>query len=169
MRCETAPWMLPAIARASTVFAVPGTSSKRTWPPQASAASTMRISSRLPWTTVSVFASSRPAISPARARAASAGSVCGALTPGSYGSRRGLWYLFAAVRVGVRWAALVAVAATGVFVALQGAALSATAAPRWIVFAARLGGADPSQLYRIQTDGKGLQKITEGADPATQP
>jgi Tol biopolymer transport system component len=61
------------------------------------------------------------------------------------------------------------VAATGVFVALQGAALSATAAPRWIVFAARLGAADPSQLYRIQTDGKGLQKITEGADPATQP
>ena len=32
MRCGIAPSMLAAIARASTVFAVPGTSSSRTWP-----------------------------------------------------------------------------------------------------------------------------------------
>ena len=46
-------------ARARIVFAVPGTSSKRTCPPHASAVRTRRISSRLPCTTVSMFASSR--------------------------------------------------------------------------------------------------------------
>lgn len=80
-----------------------------------------------------------------------------------------MWYLFAAVRVGVGWIAVVAVLATGVFAALQATALSATAAPRWIVFAARLGATDQPQLYRIQTDGKGLQKITTGTTAATQP
>ena len=33
MREVVAPSIVPAIARASTVFAVPGTSSSRTWPP----------------------------------------------------------------------------------------------------------------------------------------
>ena len=46
---------------------------------------------------------------------------------------------------------------------------AATAAPRWLVFAARLGATDQPQLYRIQTDGKGLQKITTGTTAATQP
>ena len=50
-----------ATARARIVFAVPGTSSKRTCPPHASAVRTRRISSRLPCTTVSMFASSRSA------------------------------------------------------------------------------------------------------------
>ena len=56
MRVPIAPSIDCETARASTVFAVPGTSSKRTWPLQASAVSTSRISSRLPWTTVSMFA-----------------------------------------------------------------------------------------------------------------
>ena len=42
------PSMLPPIARASTVFAVPGTSSSSTWPPHISAARTSLTSSRLP-------------------------------------------------------------------------------------------------------------------------
>ena len=40
---RAAPSTLPAIARASTVFAVPGTSSRRTWPPQMSAVGTSLI------------------------------------------------------------------------------------------------------------------------------
>ena len=55
-----------AIARASTVLAVPGTSSKSTWPPLIRAERTSRISSRLPCTTVSMFASSRLTISAPR-------------------------------------------------------------------------------------------------------
>ena len=55
MRENDAPSTLPAIARASTVFAVPGTSSSSTWPPQTSAARTSLISSDLPRTTVSTF------------------------------------------------------------------------------------------------------------------
>ncbi len=42
------PSMLPPIARASTVFAVPGTSSSSTWPPHIRAARTSLTSSRLP-------------------------------------------------------------------------------------------------------------------------
>ena len=63
IRENAAPSTLPAIARASTVFAVPGTSSSSTWPPQTSAVRTSRISSVLPRTTVSTLASSRVAIS----------------------------------------------------------------------------------------------------------
>src|SRR3954449_11587218 len=48
-----------AIARARTVFAVPGTSSNRTCPPHRSAASTSLISSRLPWTTLSMLSRKR--------------------------------------------------------------------------------------------------------------
>ena len=47
MRVVVAPSMVRAIARASTVFAVPGTSSSSTCPPHVSAASTSLISSRL--------------------------------------------------------------------------------------------------------------------------
>ena len=48
MRDIVAPSIVPAIARASTVFAVPGTSSRSTWPPHVSAVRTSLISSRLP-------------------------------------------------------------------------------------------------------------------------
>src|SRR5215218_9473098 len=66
--------MVRAIARASTVLAVPGTSSRRTWPPHVSAAMTSRISSGLPCTTVSTLSRKRPAISNARSNSASAAS-----------------------------------------------------------------------------------------------
>ena len=72
-----------AIARASTVFAVPGTSSKSTWPPHASALRTSRISSVLPWTTVSMFSRSRAAIAAARATRPSASTSAEALTTGA--------------------------------------------------------------------------------------
>ncbi len=48
MRVEWAPWIDPAIARASTVFAVPGTSSSSACPPHMSAATTSLICSRFP-------------------------------------------------------------------------------------------------------------------------
>ena len=48
MRECVTPSIEPPIARASTVFAVPGTSSSRTWPPHISAATTSLTSSRLP-------------------------------------------------------------------------------------------------------------------------
>ena len=62
----TTPSIEPASARASTVLAVPGTSSKSTWPRQASAASTSRTCSVLPSTTCSTFASRRSATACAR-------------------------------------------------------------------------------------------------------
>ena len=67
IREETAPSIDCAIARASTVFAVPGTSSRSTWPPQTSAATTSVICSRFPCTTVSMLSSNRHATSCASA------------------------------------------------------------------------------------------------------
>jgi hypothetical protein len=61
MRDTDASSMLPARARASTVLAVPGTSSRSTWPPQAKAAITRRTACCLPTTTVSTFARIRSA------------------------------------------------------------------------------------------------------------
>src|SRR6476659_1976069 len=83
MRCGIAPSMLAAIARASTVFAVPGTSSSRTWPSQTRAASTSLISSRLPWTTVSMLSSRRSEMAPARSkRSGSGGESTAAMVAG---------------------------------------------------------------------------------------
>ncbi len=48
MREVVAPSTVPAMARARTVFAVPGTSSRRTCPPHMSAVRTSLISARLP-------------------------------------------------------------------------------------------------------------------------
>ncbi len=62
-RDATAPSMLPAIERARTVLAVPGTSSRSTWPREASAATTSATVSLLPSTTVSTFCRKRPATS----------------------------------------------------------------------------------------------------------
>src|SRR5579864_3300973 len=63
MRLEREPSTEPAIARASTVFAVPGTSSRSAWPPHMSAARTSLICSRLPCTTVSMLSRKRSAMS----------------------------------------------------------------------------------------------------------
>ena len=59
IRATVAPSIEPANERASTVFAVPGTSSSSTCPLQANAARISSICSRLPWTTVPTFATRR--------------------------------------------------------------------------------------------------------------
>src|SRR3954470_1523931 len=68
MREVEAPSTDCAIARASTVLAVPGTSSKSTWPSQAIAARTRLILLRLPWMTVSMLSSRRSATADAWAK-----------------------------------------------------------------------------------------------------
>jgi len=40
---------------------------------------------------------------------------------------------------------------------------------QWIVFPAGAEGLMPNQLFRIQTDGNGLQQLTKGTTSATQP
>jgi hypothetical protein len=75
MREQTAPSIVPAIARARIVFAVPGTSSKRTWPSQASAVRTKRSCSGFPRTTVSRFARRRCATATASSNPSGDASV----------------------------------------------------------------------------------------------
>ena len=41
--------------------------------------------------------------------------------------------------------------------------------PRWIVFSGEPGGTALPQLFRVQTTGEGLEQITTGVKPATQP
>jgi Tol biopolymer transport system component len=50
---------------------------------------------------------------------------------------------------------------------LVAAHAAAAAAPLWIVFTASPDGTAPTQLFRVQTTGAGLQQITKGAGPAT--
>src|SRR6266536_651598 len=45
----------------------------------------------------------------------------------------------------------------------------APVAARWIVFSALPDGVPPAQLFRIQTTGEGLEQITKGKNPATDP
>jgi len=42
-------------------------------------------------------------------------------------------------------------------------------APLWIVFSAQPNGLGAPQLFRVQTTGAGLEQITTGAQPATDP
>jgi Tol biopolymer transport system component len=49
------------------------------------------------------------------------------------------------------------------------AVAGAADAPRWIVFSGEPGGTALPQLFRVQTTGAGLEQITTGAKPATQP
>jgi TolB protein len=49
------------------------------------------------------------------------------------------------------------------------AATGASTASRWIVFSAHPDGSGAAQLFRIQTDGKGIQQLTKGRLPATAP
>jgi len=61
----------------------------------------------------------------------------------------------------------VAIAALGL-AAAQAVAI-AEDAPRWIVFSAEPDGTGLPQLFRVQTTGEGLQQITTGVKPATDP
>jgi Tol biopolymer transport system component len=70
-------------------------------------------------------------------------------------------------RTAVRTSILIALLALSG--ALVHVARSAAADAHWIVFAASTGGGVPEQLYRVQTTGAGLQQITTGSKPATDP
>jgi Tol biopolymer transport system component len=54
-------------------------------------------------------------------------------------------------------------------VAAAQAAAGVSAPTRWIVFSALPGGLAPAQLFRIQTTGTGIEQITKGKSPATDP
>ena len=62
-----------------------------------------------------------------------------------------------------------AIAAAGLAFAVVQATAGTSAAPRWIVFSASKDGSAPAQLYRVQTTGSGLEPITTGKLPATNP
>jgi Tol biopolymer transport system component len=60
--------------------------------------------------------------------------------------------------------------AAAVAVVAGQAASSAPSPARWIVFSAHpRGDTGPIQLMRVQTNGAGLQQITRGSKPATEP
>jgi Tol biopolymer transport system component len=62
------------------------------------------------------------------------------------------------------------VAALVVLVVVTAQSATGAAGPtRWIVFSALPKGVNPAQLFRIQTDGTGLQQITNGKTIATEP
>jgi len=63
------------------------------------------------------------------------------------------------------------VAACVLILAVVGATQSASSATNgeWIVFSGAPNGLLPNQLFRMKTDGTGLQQITTGAQNATEP
>ena len=65
--------------------------------------------------------------------------------------------------------AILGVAIVVLALAAAQAVSSAADAPRWIVFSGEPGGTALPQLFRMQTSGEGLEQITTGAKPATQP
>lgn len=60
-------------------------------------------------------------------------------------------------------------AATIVLAATVSSTSAGAAAAKWIVFSASPRGSAPAQLYRVKTDGSGVDQITKGASPATDP
>jgi TolB protein len=77
-----------------------------------------------------------------------------------------LWYLFG---MAVRSTRIVLALATAVLALASAHAAAPATAQRWIVFSAEPGGSGLPQLFRIDTTGAGIQQITTGAKPATQP
>jgi Tol biopolymer transport system component len=68
-----------------------------------------------------------------------------------------------------RWSILVAATVAVTLVLTVAVGASGAASPGWIVFSAHPDGAGSQQLYRVGTDGTGLQQITTGALPAVSP
>jgi len=64
--------------------------------------------------------------------------------------------------------AVVATAVLAVVLKLAVSAPAATAVP-WVVFSAHPEGTALQQLFRVQSNGEGLQQISRGASPATDP
>jgi Tol biopolymer transport system component len=62
---------------------------------------------------------------------------------------------------------LAAAIVAGALAAARGA--SGADAARWIVFSGLPNGLAPAQLFRVQTDGAGLEQVTTGSNPATDP
>jgi Tol biopolymer transport system component len=56
-----------------------------------------------------------------------------------------------------------------VLAAVSGASAGRADSTKWIVFSASPDGTAPAQLYRVQTDGTGVEQITKGGLPATDP
>lgn len=69
-----------------------------------------------------------------------------------------------------RWvpAAVVATAVTAVSLGLAVSTPAAADVP-WVVFSAHPDGTALQQLFRVQSDGQGLQQISKGERPATDP
>jgi dipeptidyl aminopeptidase/acylaminoacyl peptidase len=68
----------------------------------------------------------------------------------------------------VKSSIIVSLVALGV--AAAHAAVGSSATTRWIVFSALPKGLPPAQLFRVQTDGAGLEQVTTGTRfPATDP
>lgn len=65
--------------------------------------------------------------------------------------------------------AILGVAIVVLGLAAAQAVASAADTPRWIVFSGEPDGTALPQLFRIQTTGAGIEQITTGAKPATQP
>jgi Tol biopolymer transport system component len=87
---------------------------------------------------------------------------------------RALWYYLRAVvsrRLSILAASFLALASAAALALVLGqAAPGATAPARWIVFSAHPNaGTGPIQLMRVRTNGTGIQQLTTGAKPATEP
>src|SRR3954464_14597186 len=55
------------------------------------------------------------------------------------------------------------------FAAVSGTSVGQADSTKWIVFSASPDGTAAAQLYRVQTDGTGVEQITKGGLPATDP
>jgi Tol biopolymer transport system component len=73
------------------------------------------------------------------------------------------------VRVRAACAIVLGAAIPALAVAAANGARSAVLPGGWIVFAAQEGSTAPSQLFRIRVTGEGLEPITTGRSPATDP
>ena len=67
--------------------------------------------------------------------------------------------------------ARIALGVACLLVLIVGATQSASGATKvqWIVFSAYPDGVPPAQLFRVQTNGEGLEQITKGKFTATDP
>jgi Tol biopolymer transport system component len=86
------------------------------------------------------------------------------------GGGQPLCYFFPAVTMRRRLVpgAVIAGAALVLALRLTAAAPAAASAP-WVVFSAHPDGTALQQLFRVQSNGDGLQQISKGASPATDP
>jgi Tol biopolymer transport system component len=80
-----------------------------------------------------------------------------------------MWYSLAAMATSRRSVATASALAILIALTIAHAAPGAAAQERWIVFSGHPDGAGVAQLFRVQTDGAGLEQVTTGRLPATAP